>query len=117
MRVKFSHLLPCLLLAMMTWATAAFAQDDMPGPATNHFNTNDPQVYDEKPLLLENDGRQLKNSAQRDSLDINRTTIVAPAAKQKAGSDPKKNKEEDPLNFNFLYYIIRNFKASDLMME
>lgn len=114
MKVKFSHLLPCLLLTMMTWATAAFAQDDMPGPSTNNiFNQNDPQVYDEKPLLLEQDNR-FRPSSQRDSVEHLRNVIV-PSSKPKVGADPKKAKEDDPLNFNFLYYIIRNFKSTDLM--
>jgi hypothetical protein len=44
---------------------------------------------------------------QRDSIQ---TKIVKP---QKAAEKPEK--EEDPLSFNFLYYIIEKFKLSDIM--
>jgi len=100
---------------MLLVAYTASAQDDVPvpGPSTQNIFTQDPAIYDEKPLMMEQDQRL--RSSPLDSLQHRSGT--APAAKPK-GNDPKKPQAEgDPLNFNFLYYIIQKFKASELMME
>lgn len=110
MRVKFSHLLPGILCLMLTVAYTASAQDDVPvpGPNTQNIFNQDPTIYDEKPLMME------QTKALPDSLQ-QRPVMTAPANKK---NDPKKPQAEgDPLNFNFLYYIIQKFKASELMME
>lgn len=118
MNVKFSNLLPGLLSAMMIMALSASAQDEtpVPGPTNTgtYFNV-EPSTYDEKPLLMEQDSRTKNlNVVPNDSTQVR---PLIPGAKQKA-TDPKKPQAEgDPLNFNFLYYIIQKFKASDLMME
>ncbi|MEI9919212.1 MAG: hypothetical protein WDO14_10490 [Bacteroidota bacterium] len=94
-------------------ALSASAQDDVPGPSTssntsNTIFTQDPSASDEKGMI---------DQAFKSSLDsLQHRVVPAPAAKQK--SDAKKAQaEEDPLNFNFLQYIIQKFKASELMME
>jgi hypothetical protein len=95
---------------MLAVAYNASAQDDVPvpGPSTQNIFNQDPGVYDEKPLMME----QIKGPV--DSLQ-QRPIVPTPANKK---SDPKKPQAEgDPLNFNFLYYIIQKFKASELMME
>jgi hypothetical protein len=49
---------------------------------------------------------------QRDSVQV----IVKPAPKPiKATEKSTKDKHEDPLSFNFLYYIIEKFKLSDII--
>jgi hypothetical protein len=114
MKVKFSHLLPGILGLMLSVAYTASAQDDVPvpGPSTQNIFNQDPAVYDEKPLMMEQDQRF--RSSPIDSLQHRPAT--SPATKK--GNDPKKPQAEgDPLNFNFLYYIIQKFKASELMME
>lgn len=105
--------MPGILSLMITVAYNASAQDDVPvpGPSTQNIFNQDPTVYDEKPLMMEQDQRY--NKAPIDTLQ-HRT--VAPSAKP-TSKDPKKQAEGDPLNFNFLYYIIQKFKASELMME
>ena len=105
---------------MLVVALSASAQDDVPGPssgvspAVSNLFSQDAQIYDDKPLLMEQSGGRMMNS---DSL-VHRVVPV-PAAKQKTGlADPKKPQAQgDPLNFNFLYYILQKFKASELMME
>jgi len=116
MRAKFSYVLPGLLSLMVALALTASAQDDVPGPsispATSNLFNQDPTVYDEKPLLMEQSERGFKSPMD----SLHRVVVPVPAAKQKA--DPKKPQVEgDPLNFNFLQYIIQKFKASELMME
>ena len=99
---------------MFAVALTASAQDDVPvpGPTTNTSNlfSQDPAIYDEKPLLMEQSFKPVS-----DSLSIQHKVVPAPAAKQKDAKKPQA--EGDPLNFNFLYYIIQKFKASELMME
>jgi hypothetical protein len=113
MRAKFSYLLPGILSLMLVAAYSASAQDDVPvpGPSTSNVFNQDPSSYDEKPLLMEQDARVVRTLS--DSL-ITPRSITVPSAKPKADA---KKPEGDPLNFNFLYYIIQKFKASDLMME
>jgi len=95
---------------MLLVAYSASAQEDVPvpvpGPSANTIY-NQETADDEKPLLLE-ESRSMKLP---DSLQFHRA--ITPAAKPK---DPKKQQAEgDPLNFNFLYYIIQKFKASEVM--
>lgn len=119
MRAKFSYVLPGLIGLMLAVALSASAQDDVPGPssgstpAVSNLFSQDAQIYDDKPLLMEQGGGgRLINS---DSL-VHRVVPV-PAAKSKAGgAEAKKPQAQgDPLNFNFLYYILQKFKASELM--
>ncbi|HZY79012.1 MAG TPA: hypothetical protein VFE50_05775 [Cyclobacteriaceae bacterium] len=113
MRVKFSYLLPGILGVMLMVAYSASAQDDIPvpGPSSNNgaIFSQDPAIYDDKAVMLEQDNRAIKLP---DSLQHKIATT--PAAKQK-GDAKKPQAEGDPLNFNFLYYIIQKFKASEVM--
>jgi hypothetical protein len=114
MRVKY--LTPViLLLCLLCWSEDARAQDELPGPDFNSINTsNDPNTIEEKPLLIETDSRTAK-PMQSDSASF-RTPSVAPVRKVTTPTEGAKKKEEtDPLNFNFLFYIIQTFKSSDLM--
>lgn len=113
MRAKFSYVLPGLLGLMLALALSASAQDDVPGPSVSPNTSNtifnqDPNVSDDKPVLMDQGFKSPLDSLHR--------VVPAPAAKQKP--DAKKPQAEgDPLNFNFLQYIIQKFKASELMME
>ncbi len=99
---------------MLVVALTASAQDDVPGPSTSPAVSNlfsqDPAIYDEKPLLMEQNVKPLSDSLQH-------RVVPVPAAKSKGNDLKKPNAEGDPLNFNFLYYILQKFKASELMME
>ena len=114
MRLKFSYVLPGLLGLMFALALSASAQDDVPGPSvspntSNTIFTQDPSVSDDKPLILDQGFKSPLDS-------LHNKVVPVPAAKQK--SDAKKPQAEgDPLNFNFLQYIIQKFKGSELMME
>lgn len=102
---------------MMIMALSASAQDEapVPGPNTGTYNNVEPAMYDEKPLLLEQDSRAKNlNITPNDSTQVR---PLVPGGKSKAADPKKPQAEGDPLNFNFLYYIIQKFKASDLMME
>jgi len=109
MRAKFSHILPGVLTLMLVVALSASAQDDVPGPTTgvspavSNLFSQDAAIYDEKPLLMEQNVKPLFDSLQH-------KTVPVPAAKSKANDAKKPQAEGDPLNFNFLYYILQKFK-------
>ena len=113
MRVKI--LAPAfLLLLLLTWSLDTRAQDEVPGPDFNSINTsNDPNTIEEKPLLMESESRASK-PMQADSTGA-RPAAIVPARKAATPAEAKKKEETDPLNFNFLFYIIQTFKSSDLM--
>jgi hypothetical protein len=114
MRVKY--LTPVfLLLCLLCWSEDLRAQDELPGPDFNSINSStDPNTFEEKPLLIETESRTSK-PMQPDTASL-RAPVVTPARKSTAPAEGAKKKEEtDPLNFNFLFYIIQTFKSSDLM--
>lgn len=115
MSAKFSHVLPGLLFLMFAVALTATAQDEVqvPGPSTTNLFAPDPAIYDDKPLLMEGEKTKTTISILSDSLQ--HKVVPVPAAKKADSRKPQA--EGDPLNFNFLYYIIQKFKASELMME
>jgi hypothetical protein len=116
MRAKFSYVLPGVLYLLFAVALTASAQDDVPGPSNTNSNlfSQDPAIYDEKPLIFEQGEKGVKFVV---SDSLSHKIVPAPAAKQKANDAKKAQAEGDPLNFNFLYYIIQKFKSSELMME
>lgn len=111
-----------LALALALCASTAFAQDEIPGMDLNGGSYQE-NTYDDKPLLYE----EGKPSPAKTTIIVRDTAYARPSAatpsRAKSNSvapEVKKgnpNPEADPLNFNFLYYIIQKFKASDLMME
>src|SRR5690242_2289854 len=102
------------MLMLLCWSIDSRAQDEVPGPDLNGITTSDPNSYDEKPLLLESESKT--NKAVVDSAG-SRSPVIVPAKKTATPAEAKKKEESDPLNFNFLFYIIQTFKSSDLMME
>lgn len=114
MRVKFSYLPAGILGLMLAVSFQAAAQDDIPVPGPSSSNiqyTHDPGNEDEKSSLTE---QEIKGTKAVDSLQLAKPTVPA---KPKANDKKAPQAEGDPLNFNFLYYIIQKFKASELMME
>lgn len=112
MKLNFSYLLAfgvVLTLIILAGATPAMAQEEgIPGyelqdPVHPGINT------EEKTLLLDPESRAFR--PVRDSLAV-RTQRKATDSAKPAG---KPRNEEDPLSFNFLYYIIQKFKASDII--
>ena len=117
MKRNFSYLLAfgvVLTLITFTGATPAMAQEEgIPG-----YELQDP-VHpginsEEKTLLLDPESKPFRTV--RDSLTTSpaRSYSTPKKAAEIKGSGKPAN-EEDPLSFNFLYYIIQKFKASDLI--
>ena len=116
MRAKYLTGFVLLFLLMTGVVSETRAQDEFPGPDLNSINTQEPNEYDEKPLLYEPEGSRTSRSTIDSS--SSKSPALTPAKKPPMPAELKKSKEEsDPLNFNFLFYIIQKFKSSDLMME
>jgi hypothetical protein len=117
MRANYLTGVVLLFLLMTGVISETRAQDEVPGPDLNSINTSDPNEYDEKPLLYEPEGGRSTRSTV-DSSSFPKSPGLTPTKKPMPPAELKKSKEEsDPLNFNFLFYIIQKFKSSDLMME
>lgn len=103
-----------MTLGLLSSKTAYAQEEGIPGYDLHdpvHTGTN----VDDKALILDSD---TKSKVGRDSL-ATITRPAAPAKKPAEAGKPSigkpKNDEDDPLSFNFLYYIIQKFKASDLI--
>ena len=112
MKRNFSYLMAFgVVLTLITFmgATPALAQEEgIPGYELQeavHPGIN----TEEKTLLLDPESKAFR--PVRDSLAV-RTQRKASESAKPAG---KPKNEEDPLSFNFLYYIIQKFKASDII--
>ena len=102
-----------LTLGLLSSNSAHGQEEGIPGyelhdPIHPGLNT------EEKTLLFDPESRAFKVS--RDST-INRPSTSNQKKQADSGkpSGKPKNEEEDPLSFNFLYYIIQKFKVSDLI--
>ena len=115
MKTKFSYLLVLFLALVFAQAIEARGQDETPGPESTKVSSQEPNAEDDKALLFEQEGRSSR-AVLRDTLAARPGTVGA--STKSSALDGKKPKEEtDPLNFNFLYYIIQKFKTADLLEE
>ncbi|HEY5823990.1 MAG TPA: hypothetical protein VIT44_06490 [Cyclobacteriaceae bacterium] len=115
MKLNFSYLMVfgvVLTLITLAGATPALAQEEgIPGyelqdPVHPGINT------EEKTLLLDPESRAFR--PVRDSIAV-RSYSTQKKASEAVKPSGKPRNEEDPLSFNFLYYIIQKFKASDII--
>lgn|GEM_PF-4590965 len=98
-----------MLLSMV--AIGAQAQDD--GITSYDLQTPSPEV------ATEHENRTSKNLvSSRDSLQISDFYQKPKIAESKTtGTGTDTGEEDDALSLNFLFYIIENYKFSDLMDE
>ena len=115
MRAKYLNTAVLLFFLLTGIVSATYAQDEVPGPDVNSITNQEPNSYDDKPLLYESEGKTSK-PVTSDSVQ-SKSSVVVPVKKGPTAADLRKPKDEDPLNFNFLFYIITKFKSSDLMEE
>lgn len=110
---SLSILLAALLLSLRTSAQeggGAEAQELNSHPELN--------LGDDKTLIMEGDAKTTKVSQGRDTNAISNaaTNNAKKQEQQKPSSNPANDKtQEDPLSFNFLYFIIQKFKFSDIV--
>ena len=67
---------------------------------------------DDKTLIMEGDQTKTAKAMPSNGKDSNGNQVKKTEANKTAN---KEKAEEDPLNFNFLYFIIQRFKISDIV--
>ncbi|MBS1506909.1 MAG: hypothetical protein JSS79_09695 [Bacteroidetes bacterium] len=111
LKLKFSF---ALFLAFVMYASVAVAQEE--GQSTSGIQelNSHPELNlnDDKTLIQDADAKTVK--AQPGNKETN--TAIPNTNKPKAEAQKTADKsEEDPLSFNFLYFIIQKFKISDIV--
>jgi hypothetical protein len=112
-KIFFSML---VLMAVWLTATRAFAQEGNTNADIQELNSHpELNLGEDKTLIMDADAKPPKTSQPgRDSA----APLNAPKKQeqQKPTSNPTNDKtQEDPLSFNFLYFIIQKFKFSDIV--
>lgn len=114
MRSKLFFSLSVVLVALLL-STRVYAQEGG-GTEIQELNSHpELNLSEDKTLIMESsDVRTGKVSQGRDT---NATSANAKKQEQqKPSSNPTNDKtQEDPLSFNFLYFIIQKFKFSDIV--
>src|SRR6478735_8437808 len=119
-KIRFSFV---LFVATSLAGLKAIAQDDgqqpmQPVQEMQELNQQHPELNlnDDKTLLMDADARASKNQSQSNMHDAGSS---GNSSKNKSDgsskSSPNDKTEEDPLSFNFIYFIIQKFKASDIV--
>jgi len=107
-----------ILLASWLVSTSALAQEGT--EVQEPISHPDLIQGDDKMLITDGDSKANKVSQSRE-VNTAQNTSAANAKKQeqqKPSSNPTNDKtQEDPLSFNFLYFIIQKFKFSDIVDE
>jgi hypothetical protein len=94
----------------------AFAQEESQGNAeiqelSSHQELN---LNEDKALIMDADVKtNTKTPVVRDASPTSQSSNAKKAEQQQKPSGDKT--QEDPLSFNFLYYIIQKFKISDIV--
>jgi len=101
---------PILVIGFFLSYTPAIGQDFNEGQTTEIEASAKEALDDPEPGETEYKPAIKPANTVRDSVSL--IKVVKPAPK--ATSD-KSQKQEDPLSFNFLYYIIEKFKMSDMI--
>jgi hypothetical protein len=94
-----------LMVVLFFLAIPAMAQErqDFPNDDRNPYEVNQ---------TLDSHGNNVRDN-HRDSLAIKPLAIAKPKSPEAAAN--KSKTQEEPLSFNFLYYIIQKFKGSDVV--
>lgn len=126
MKLKSSHtvLLTAVLLTLLM-PLGAFAQEEKFGSDAEIIIKEPIRQDQETPSGPENsETRASKNSTTyssqetsiiRDSELKNAKPVVKTVEKLQKEDEKVQKEEQDPLSFNFLYYIIEKFKLSDIV--
>jgi hypothetical protein len=116
MKVKFSNVQVFFIGILLGSALPALAQDGMPtqGPSEAKEINVHPELNanDDKTFVFESADVKPNGTANATVAK----EVVLPKAKSKPAEVKAGEKEEqDPMAFNFLYYLIQKFKFSDMV--
>jgi len=113
MKLKISMI---LFLAIGLSGLRANAQDEsQPVQEVQDLNQQHPELNlnDDKTLLMDADVKPSKNQSAHEAGNAVNTSKNKSDGSTKPSSNDKA--EEDPLSFNFIYFIIQKFKISDIV--
>lgn len=126
MQLKSSHtvLLTAVLLTLLM-PLGAFAQEEKFGSDAEIIIKEPIRQDPETPSGIENPetraGKSTTNPTSQETLIIrdselkNAKPVVKTVEKPQKEDEKVQKEEQDPLSFNFLYYIIEKFKLSDIV--
>lgn len=104
----------CLLLAVCLLSSPASAQESTGTDIQEPNNHPELNQGEDKTVIMESDMKTMKVSPARETNTT--SSSVKKQEQQKPSSNPSSDKtQEDPLSFNFLYFIIQKFKFSDIV--
>jgi hypothetical protein len=112
-KLKFSLV---LFLATSLFGFRALAQDEGRSvPEVQELNQQHPELNlnDDKTLLMDADTKASKGQSNNREASVSNQKFKVDNQQSKPSSSEKT--EEDPLSFNFLYFIIQKFKISDIV--
>lgn len=107
MKLKPWHMILSIFTLGMMVSTQGFSQEERTANELEFSTTKS-----DSPPASEGELKPVKiqaPSSQRDSIQIK------PIVKPTKPSEKTQKNTEDPLSFNFLYYIIEKFKLSDII--
>ena len=117
MRLKPFNIAFLGIVFTLAFAVSAYAQEDR---GQSDFEASSRELRtDPDPTLSESESRSTKTtlspSASREAARDTTVHIQVKPVKPLKTTEKHHQKEEDPLSFNFLYYIIEKFKLSDMI--
>jgi len=106
-------------IVLMGWALAC---SSVASAQEGRMQDNEPPVVKETPrnepdpvLSSESESRNSKTTIPTPVKETPRDSVQVKITKPTTKTAEKEEKEEDPLSFNFMYYIIGKFKLSDII--
>ncbi len=113
MQLKLKFSLALFLVSCLIGLSASAQDEGQSGAEIQELNQHpELNLNDDKTLLMDADAKAKNQAASKD----NNAPINGVKNKQENQSKPSAEKaEEDPLSFNFLYFIIQKFKISDIV--
>jgi hypothetical protein len=118
MQVKLKFSLVLFLTACLAGLNANAQDEGQSLQEVQELNQHHPELNlnDDKTLLMDADAKAPKNQSQSNTHDAGNS---GNANKNKSDGStkpsPNDKTEEDPLSFNFIYFIIQKFKISDIV--
>jgi hypothetical protein len=116
MQVKLKFSLVLFLAAWFMTVNVNAQDESQPSPEVQELNQQHPELnlIDDKTLLMEVD---VKASKTQPAHEVSAPAVNNSKNKSDSGAKPSSSEktEEDPLSFNFLYFIIQKFKISDIV--
>jgi len=116
MQVKLNFSVVLFLATSLLGLTANAQDEGQPNSEFQELNQQHPELNlnDDKTLLLE-----VEIKAPKSQATIHEVGTAVNNSKGKSENSAKvssnEKSEEDPLSFNFLYFIIQKFKISDIV--